>query len=335
MFGFMLRRLGTFVPTFIGVSIATFLFIRLLPGDPIKLMAGERGMSDERYARLAEQFGYDQPLPVQYWNYLTGILQGDLGTSFVTKKPVWGEFFSLFPATLELGVCAIVLAIVLGVPAGIIAAVNRGKWPDQLFMSTALVGYSMPIFWWALLLIIFFSGTLGWTPVSGRIDLLYYFPDGTGFMLIDSLGSGQSGAFTSAVRHLILPTIVLATIPLAVIARQTRSAMLEVLGEDYVRTARAKGLSTLRINGLHALRNALIPVITVIGLLIGTLLAGAILTETIFGWPGVGKWMVDSIYRRDYPTVQGALMIICVIVMLVNLLVDLLYGLINPKIRKG
>ena len=174
MFGFMLRRLGTFVPTFIGVSIATFLFIRLLPGDPIKLMAGERGMSDERYARLAEQFGYDQPLPVQYWNYLTGILQGDLGTSFVTKKPVWGEFFSLFPATLELGVCAIVLAIVLGVPAGIIAAVNRGKWPDQLFMSTALVGYSMPIFWWALLLIIFFSGTLGWTPVSGRIDLLYY-----------------------------------------------------------------------------------------------------------------------------------------------------------------
>lgn len=335
MLVYLLRRLGTFVPTFIGVSIATFLFIRLLPGDPIRLMAGERGMSEERYNALAERFGYDQPLLVQYWNYLTGILQGDLGTSFVTKRPVWGEFFALFPATLELSLCAMVIALLVGVPAGILAAMYRGKWPDQLFMSTALIGYSMPIFWWALLLIIFFSGTLGWTPVSGRIDLLYYFPDGTGFMLIDSLRSDQSGAFASAVRHLILPSIVLATIPLAVIARQTRSAMLEVLGEDYVRTARAKGLSSFRINGLHALRNALIPVVTVVGLLVGTLLAGSILTETIFGWPGVGKWLVDSIYRRDYPTVQGALMIICVIVMIVNLVVDVLYGLINPKIRKS
>jgi len=326
--------LGTFIPTFIGVSIDSFLFIRLLPGDPIMLMAGERGMSDERYAQLAAQFGYDQPLWSQYLDYVVGIVQGDLGTSFKTKRPVWDEFFELFPATLELSLCAIVFSVAIGIPAGIVAAVNRGKWPDQALMSTALVGFSMPIFWWALLLIILFSGMLGWTPVSGRIDLLYYFPSGTGFMLIDSLQSGQAGAFGSAVRHLILPTIVLGTIPLAVIARQTRSAMLEVLSEDYVRTARAKGLHPFRVNGLHALRNAMIPVITVIGLSVGTLLAGAILTETIFSWPGIGKWMVESIQSRDYTSVQGGLMMIALIVMIVNLLVDVLYGVINPKIRK-
>ena len=191
----------------------------------------------------------------------------------------------------------------------------------------------MPIFWWGLLLIILFSGTLGWTPVSGRISLLYFFPPVTGFMLIDSLLSGQAGAFKSAVSHLILPGIVLATIPLAVIARQTRSAMLEVLSEDYVRTARAKGLSSFRVVGVHALRNALIPVVTTIGLQVGVLLAGAILTETIFSWPGIGKWMVDSVFRRDYPVVQGGLLLIAIVIMVVNLVVDLTYGLINPRVR--
>lgn len=334
MLGFLLRRLGTFIPTFIGVSIVSFLFIRLLPGDPIILMVGERGISEERYAAMMSQFGFDQPLWRQYWDYLTGILHGDLGMSFKTKRPVWDEFFTLFPATLELSICAMFFALSVGLPAGIVAAVNRGKWPDQILMTTALVGYSMPIFWWALLLIIFFSGMLGWTPVSGRISLMYFFPDGTGFMLIDSLRSGQAGAFMSAVKHLILPTIVLGTIPLAVIARQTRSAMLEVLSEDYVRTARAKGLTPLRINGLHALRNAMIPVITVIGLSVGTLLGGAILTETIFSWPGIGKWMVDAVSSRDYSAVQGGLLMIALIVMVVNLLVDVTYGLLNPKIRK-
>lgn len=334
MLGFILRRLGTFIPTFIGVSIVSFLFIRLLPGDPILLMAGERGMSDARYAELMTQFGFDRPLLAQYWDYLTGILRGDLGLSFKTKLPVWDEFFTLFPATLELSLCAIVFAVLIGIPAGIVAAVNRGKWPDQALMSTALVGYSMPIFWWALLLIILFSGMLGWTPVSGRISLMFFFPIDTGFMLIDSFRSGQAGAFASAVEHLILPTIVLGTIPLAVIARQTRSAMLEVLSEDYVRTARAKGLSPFRVNGLHALRNALIPVITVIGLSVGTLMAGAILTETIFSWPGIGKWMVEGINSRDYTAVQGGLLMIAVIVMVVNLIVDVLYGFINPKIRQ-
>ncbi|MGB5557408.1 MAG: ABC transporter permease subunit [Paracoccaceae bacterium] len=334
MLRYLLSRLLTFLPTFFGVTIISFSFIRLLPGDPIVVMAGERGISAERYQELREQFGFDQPIIMQYLDYLWGVLHGDLGQSFVTKKPVWDEFFALFPATLELSVCAMIFAVGLGLPAGVIAAVNRGKFFDRALMSTALVGYSMPIFWWALLLIIVVSGMLGWTPVSGRISLMYYFDNTTGFMLIDSLMSGQKGAFSSAVQHLILPTIVLGTIPLAVIARQTRSAMLEVLSEDYIRTARAKGLSPYRVNGVHALRNALIPVITVIGLSVGTLLAGAILTETIFSWPGIGKWMVDSIFRRDYPVVQGGLMLIAVMVMIVNLTVDVLYGLINPKIRK-
>ncbi len=240
---------------------------------------------------------------------------------------------ALFPATVELALCAIIIAVALGIPAGILAAVRRGSVADQAIMGTALIGYSMPIFWWGLLLIILFSGILQWTPVSGRISLMYFFPQVTGFMLIDSLLSGQKGAFTSALSHLILPSIVLATIPLAVIARQTRSAMLEVLGEDYVRTARAKGLAPLRVVGLHALRNAMIPVLTTIGLQVGVLLAGAILTETIFSWPGIGKWMIDSIARRDYPVVQGGLLMIALIVMIVNLTVDMLYGLVNPRIR--
>ncbi|MHC5656073.1 ABC transporter permease subunit [Stappia sp.] len=333
MIRFFLSRLLLLVPTFLGVSLVAFGFIRLLPGDPVLLMAGERGLSPERYQKLMEQFGFSRPIWEQYLDYLGGILSGDLGTSIVTKKPVVTEFLTLFPATAELGLCAIIIAIVVGIPIGILAAVKRGKVVDQTVMGVALVGYSMPIFWWGLLLIILFSGILQWTPVSGRISLLYFFPQPTGFMLIDSLLSGQKGAFQSAASHLVLPSIVLATIPLAVIARQTRSAMLEVLGEDYVRTARAKGLAPLRVIGLHALRNALIPVITTIGLQVGVLLAGAILTETIFSWPGIGKWMVDSISRRDYPVVQGGLLMIAAIVMLVNLTVDLLYGLVNPRIR--
>ena len=296
-------------------------------------MAGERGLTDERYEKLFKEFGYDRPIWEQYFDYLRDLLHGDLGNSLVTKQPVLTEFFTLFPATVELSICALIIATVVGIPAGIVAARKRGSFLDQTIMGTALVGYSMPIFWWGLLLIILFSGVLGWTPVSGRISLIYYFPDTTGFMLIDSLMSGQKGAFQSALSHLILPSIVLATIPLAVFARQTRSAMLEVLGEDYVRTARAKGLSEARVVGLHALRNAMIPVVTVIGLSVGTLLAGAILTETIFSWPGIGKWMIDSISRRDYPVVQSGLLLIAAIVMIVNLLVDLTYGLINPRIR--
>ncbi|MQT14183.1 ABC transporter permease subunit [Segnochrobactrum spirostomi] len=333
MFRFLLKRLTVLVPTFIGVTIIAFVFIRLLPGDPVLVMAGEHGVSPERHAQLMAAFGLDKPLWEQYLVYLWNILHGDLGRSLVSKKPVLQEFSSLFPATLELSLCAMIFAVAIGIPAGVIAAVRRGSVFDHAVMSTALVGYSMPIFWWGLLLVIVFSGILKWTPVSGRISLLYFFPQVTGFMLIDSLLSGQKGAFGSAVSHLILPTIVLGTIPLAVIARQTRSAMLEVLGEDYVRTARAKGLAPLRVVGLHALRNALIPVVTTIGLQMGLLMAGAILTETIFSWPGVGKWLVDSVFRRDYTAVQGGLLLIAAIIMLVNLLVDLAYGLVNPRIR--
>jgi dipeptide transport system permease protein len=333
MLRFLVGRLSLLVPTFIGITIAAFSFIRLLPGDPIIVMAGERSVSPERHAALMKQFGFDRPLWQQYWDYLVNALSGDLGRSLVTKRPVFNEFLTLFPATLELSFCAILLAVIIGIPAGSIAAVKRGSPWDHLVMGSALVGFSMPIFWWGLLLIILFSGVLHWTPVSGRISLVYFFPPVTGFMLIDSLISGQKGAFASALSHLILPTVVLGTIPLAVIARQTRSAMLEVLSEDYVRTARAKGLSSSRVIGIHALRNALIPVITTIGLQVGTLLAGAILTESIFSWPGIGKWMVDSIFRRDYPSVQGGLLLIAAVVMLVNLIVDLLYGIINPRIR--
>ncbi|SFY32554.1 dipeptide transport system permease protein [Paracoccus pantotrophus] len=333
MLRFILKKLLYLVPTMIGITLVAFGFIRLLPGDPVLLMAGERGVSPERYAQIAAQLGYDKPVWQQYLHYLGNLLQGDLGNSLVTKKPVLTEFLALFPATVELALVAIVIATVIGVPVGVIAAIKRGSWFDQVSMTAALVGFSMPIFWWGLLLIILFSGVLGWTPVSGRISLMYFFPQVTGFMLIDSLISGQKGAFASALSHLILPSIVLATIPLAVIARQTRSAMLEVMGEDYVRTARAKGLSTRRVIGVHALRNAMIPVITTIGLQVGVLMAGAILTETIFSWPGIGKWMIDSISRRDYPVVQSGLLLIAAIVMIVNLIVDLTYGLINPRIR--
>jgi dipeptide transport system permease protein len=333
MLGFALRRLGLLIPTFFGVSFVAFAFVRVLPGDPILLMMGQHALPPDVYAEQMHRFGYDLPIWQQYLIYLSNLAHGDFGNSIVTKRPVWREFFTLFPATLELSICAIILAMIVGVPAGVIAALRRGKTLDHTTMGAALVGYSMPIFWWALLLIIVFSGWLHWTPVSGRMGLTYFFKPVTGLMLVDSLLSGQKGAFQSAISHLILPTIVLSTIPLAVIARQTRSAMLEVLGEDYVRTARAKGMSPFRVVGVHALRNALIPVVTTIGLQVGVLLAGAILTETIFSWPGVGKWMVDSIFRRDYPAVQGGLLLIAAVVMLVNLIVDLLYGMINPRIR--
>ena len=333
MLRFLLKRLLLLIPTFIGVTIVAFFFIRILPGDPVQVLAGERGVSPERHAAVLHQLGFDLPLWEQYFNYLWKTLHGDFGTSFASKRPVAFEFFSRFPATVELSLCAILLATILGVPAGIIAAVRRGTWVDQTTMGTALVGYSMPIFWWGLLLIILFSGTLHWTPVSGRIALSYFFQPVTGFMLIDSILSGQKGAFQSALHYLILPTVVLATIPLAVIARQTRSAMLEVLGEDYVRTARAKGLPSRRVVAIHALRNALIPVVTTIGLQVGVLMAGAILTETVFSWPGIGKWMIESVNKRDYFVVQSGLLLIALIIMTVNLIVDVLYAVINPRIR--
>ena len=333
MIRFILNRLLMLIPTFFGVTVAAFAFIRLIPGDPVELLVGERGIDPARHAQLLHELGFDRPLWEQYLGFLGNVLSGDLGKSIVTKQPVLGEFLTLFPATIELSLCALIIALVIGLPAGILAGVRRGSAFDHSVMAVSLTGYSMPIFWSGLMLIILFSGILQWTPVSGRISALYWIDPVTGFLLIDTLLSDEKGAFASAVSHLILPSVVLATIPLAVFARQTRSAMLEVLNEDYVRTARAKGLSPFRVIGLHALRNALIPVVTVIGLQVGVLLAGAILTETIFSWPGVGNWLVNSIFRRDYPSVQSGLLLIASMVMLVNLFVDLLYGLINPRIR--
>ncbi|MEX0807943.1 MAG: ABC transporter permease subunit [Dongiaceae bacterium] len=333
MLRYIATKLGLLIPTFFGVTLLTFSMVRLIPGDPVELMAGERGIAPERHAQLLAELGLDKPLLLQYFYYIVDVLTGDLGKSFVTKKPILVEFFTLFPATIELSICAILFALILGVPAGIIAAVRRGRVVDYTVMGVSLTGYSMPIFWWGLLLIILFSVNLGWTPVSGRISLIYFFEPVTGFMLIDTLLSGQEGAFRSALHHLVLPTVVLGTIPLAVIARMTRSAMLEVLSEDYIRTARAKGLRPWRVVAVHALRNAMIPVITVIGLQIGVLLAGAILTETIFSWPGVGKWLIESVRRRDYAALQGGILLIATFIILVNLIVDLLYALFNPRIR--
>ncbi len=336
MFRFLLKRLALTVPTFIALMFITFTMIRLVPGDPIEVRRGERGIDPARLELLRHEMGLDQPVWKQFLDYVNHILHGDFGVSLVSKTPITEEFAKLFPATLELTLCAMILATVLGVAAGVFAASRRGSFYDQALMGAALTGYSMPIFWWGLMLILLMSNTLGLTPVSGRVDLIkYYYQPVTGFALFDSLWSGQKGAFWDAVRHLILPSIVLATVPLAVIARMTRSSMLEVLEEDYVRTARAKGLSPRRVIGIHALRNALIPVVTVIGLQVGTLLAGAVLTEYIFSWPGIGHWLIESIGRRDYPALQGGIMLIAMIVIVVNVLIDMLYGLINPRIRHG
>ena len=329
----LLRRILLVVPTFLGIIALTFFLIRLAPGDPILLLAGERGVSAERYAELQMQFGFDQPLLVQFADYVWLVLNGNLGTSVVTQTPVLTEFMALFPATLELAIIAMMIAVSIGIPAGVIAAVRRNTIIDQSITAISLVGYSMPIFWWALLLILLFSVNLGWMPVAGRLDFIYDIETVSGFMLIDTLLAGNREAFVDALHHLVLPAVVLATIPLAVITRMTRSSMLEVLQQDYIRTARAYGLSEFSVVFRHALRNALIPVITVIGLQVSILLTGAILTETIFSWPGIGKWLLEAVYRRDYPVVQGGVLLIAGLVILVNTVVDLLYYSVNPTLR--
>ncbi len=334
MLRFLLRRVALIIPTFIAVTLLSFLLIRLVPGDPIEVRAGERGIAPERLAEMRHAYGLDQPLWKQFVDYERQVVSGDLGTSILTRDSVWSEFTTLFPATLELSVCAMLFATIIGIPLGVIAASRRGSPLDYGLMSVAVTGASMPIFWWGLMMILIFSVTLGWTPVSGRISDQFYVEPWSGLMLIDSWFSDDKGAFRSAVSHLILPTIVLGTIPLATIARMTRSSMLEILGEDFVRTARAKGLSTWRVIVVHALRNALIPVVTVMGLQVGSLLGGAILTETVFSWPGVGHWLIESIQRRDYPVLQGGTLIVATLVIVVNLGVDVAYGWLNPRIRR-
>jgi dipeptide transport system permease protein len=337
VFTFLLKKLATLVPTLLGVTLVAFMLIRLIPGDPVEIMMGERQLEPAAHAALMAQLGLDQPLPLQYLHYLGGLLQGDLGNSLVTREPVAHEFAALFPATIELALAALVIAIGMGMALGMAAALKRGSWFDQLVMATATGGNSMPVFWWGLILIMFFSVGLEWTPVSGRIGIEYDIDVVTGFMLVDAavadLRRLEEGAFVSAALHLALPAVVLGTVPMAVIARMTRSALLEVLREDYLRTARAKGLGPARVVLVHGLRNALVPILTVLGLQVGSLLGGAVLTETIFSWPGIGKWLIDAIGRRDYPVVQAGILVSALVFITVNLVVDLLYGVVNPRIR--
>lgn len=337
---FALKKILEVLLTLVGITFVCFLLIRLVPGDPVLLMIGERNMDPVAYAAAKQKLGLDQPVIVQFKNYVGQVLHGDLGTSITTKSPVWEEFKEHFPATVELSIVALVFATLFAIPFGILAAIKKNTFFDYFLMGSSLTGYSMPIFWWGLVLILFFSVKLGWTPVSGRIALEYDIPVKTGLYLIDALSSEVRESeglkpFWSATQHLILPMIVLGTIPLAIMARMTRSSFLEVLGEDYVRTARAKGLSERRVVLVHAFRNALIPIITTLALCFGSIITGAILTETIFSWPGIGKWIVTSITARDYPTIQGGVLIIAVIIVLTNTLVDLIYIYLNPRIKNA
>ncbi len=330
----VLKKFLTVIPTLIGASLIAFALIRMVPGDPVTNLLGERGGDPAVVAEMNQKLGLDKPAWEQYFIFIKNACVGDMGTSIVSKRPVSEEFWSRFPATLELSVVSMVWALVLGLPFGILAALKRNSVLDYAVIGTSLIGYSMPIFWWGLILVIFFSVNLGWFPVSGRIGIEYDLVSKTGFLLIDSwFGEGGFLAFKSAVKHLVLPALVLGTIPLAVIARMTRSSLLEVLGEDFVRTAKAKGLSHYRVVIIHALRNALIPIVTVFGLLFGSLLTGAILTETIFSWPGVGRWLVKSVEARDYPVIQGGVLYIASMVVLLNLVIDFMYMWVYPKMR--
>lgn len=335
MLRFLLTRIGLVIPTFFGITFLSFILIRLVPGDPIEVRVGERGIAPERLAMLRHEMGLDQPLWKQFFDYIAQVLHGDLGVSVVTQKSVLTEFLTLFPATLELSIAAILFAVIVGLPFGILAALKRGSWVDHTVMGVSLSGYSMPIFWWGLLLILLFSVTLGWTPVSGRISAMYYIEPTTGFLLIDSLFfSDESGAFGSVVRYMILPTIVLGTVPLAVIARMTRSAMLEVLGEDYIRTARAKGLSETRILLRHALRTSLIAFVTLFGLDFGALVGGsALLTEVVFGLQGIGKLTYDALQSLDLPMIMATVMYASMFVVIANAVVDFVYILLDPRVK--
>lgn len=334
MFKFLLSKLIVVIPTLIGVTILAFGLIRMVPGDPVMMLLGERGANPEVYQQLKQSLGLDLPVIQQYFIFISKALQGDLGSSIFSRVPVTQEFWARFPATLELGLMAMFWAILFGIPFGVWAASKRGTFWDFSLMGGSLIGYSMPIFWWGLILILIFSVNLSLTPVSGRISVLYEIESVTGFLLIDSWFSDEGlPAFLSAFRHILLPSICMGTIPLAVIARMTRSSMLEVLGEDYIRTAQAKGLAQAAVVWKHALRNALLPIVTVMGLMFGSIITGAILTETIFSWPGIGKWMVASVTSRDYPVIQGGILLIALMIIVINMLVDLSYALINPKLR--
>jgi peptide/nickel transport system permease protein len=330
---FILRRILLLVPILLGLSVLIFLFIRLLPGDPAGAILGERA-TPENIARVRAALGLDLPLHEQYLNYMGGLLRGDLGRSFLTNRDVVDDFLQRFPATIELTLAALAFALALGIPLGLITAKRRGSWVDQSGTVLSLVGISIPIFFLGLILKFIFAIQLGILPDSGRIDLVeYVIPKVTRMMTVDALIAGELGGFVDALRHLVLPGIALGTIPLAVIMRITRASVIDVLNEDYVRTANAKGLPGGTVDTRHVLRNAMLPVVTVIGLQTGLLLGGAILTETIFGWGGVGTWIYDAVRTSDYQVIQSGVLLLALIFVMVNLLVDISYAFLNPRIR--
>jgi peptide/nickel transport system permease protein len=329
---YAIRRSLTIVPVLLGVSVLVFSFIHLIPGDPALTMLGERA-TPEKVAEVRARLGLDRPIWQQYVLYVGKALQGDLGVSIVRGDPVASDLLRRFPATVELAVAAIVVAIACGIPIGVASAVWRNSLLDSLARLGALTGVSMPIFWLGLVLAWFFGVQLRILPTGFRLASGTSFVPWTNFVILDSLLQGDWASLADALRHLILPGLALATIPLAVIARMTRASMLEVLSREYIRTAEAKGLSRRAVILRHALRNALLPVLTVIGLQVGRLLAGAILTETIFSWPGIGLWVYESIESRDYAIVQGVSLFIAVIVVGVNLVTDVLYAAVDPRIK--
>ncbi|CAN5731605.1 ABC transporter permease subunit [soil metagenome] len=330
---FILRRLLLLIPILLGLTLLIFVFTRLLPGDPAQTILGERA-TPENMALVRASLGLDLPLSEQYLRYMGGLLQGDLGRSFITNRDVVNDFLQRFPATIELSLAAMFFAVTLGIPLGMFTAKRRGAWLDQLGTVVSLIGISIPIFFLGLMLKWLFAIQFPILPDSGRIDLIdFIIPRVTNFMVVDTLIAGDFEAFVDALRHLILPGLALGTIPLAIVMRITRASVIDVLNEDYVRTAHAKGLPSGMVDGRHVLRNALLPVVTVIGLQTGLLLGGAILTETIFAWGGVGRWIYDAVTSRDYQVIQSGVLMLALIFVIINLIVDVSYAFINPRIR--
>ncbi len=329
---YILRRAIALIPILLGVSAAAFLMIHLLPGDPATVYLGEHA-TPESIIRVQHEFGLDKPLPVQYVIYLWDAVRGNFGESLDSHRPVIVEFWPRFPATIELTLGAITIALLVGVPIGILSASRPNSIPDRLGMGLALVGVSLPVFWLGLMLVYIFSVYLHVLPTSGQLGVTYSLTSITRIDVLDGVLTGNFAAAGDALRHLILPSVTLSTFSMAIIARMTRAAMLDSLHQDYIRTAYAKGMAGKAVVIGHGLRNALLPVITVIGLQVGSLLTGAILTETIFSWPGVGRFMYDSILFRDYPVILAGILLFSIVFVLVNLLVDVLYAFLDPRIR--
>jgi len=332
MLRFVVRRLLLLVPILLGLSILVFLWIRALPGSPATTLLGERATQAQVEA-INEQYGLNDPLHEQYWAYVKTVGRGDFGDSVTSRRPVTDEFKERFPATIELAVAAMLFSVILGIPLGFLAAKRYGTWLDHSSLIASLLGISIPIFFLAIILKYVFAVKLGILPTVGRISVLIDLEHPTNFYVLDALLAGDLGAFWDVLKHLVLPAVALGSIPLAIIARITRAAVLDVQNEDYVRTARAKGMSPTVVDRRHVLRNALLPIVTIIGLQTGLLLSGAVLTETVFAYPGIGTWLVDAIRARNYPVLQGGILFIALVFVLVNLLVDLSYALLNPRIR--